>query len=321
MKNQDSILIFGSSGQIGKALIRKFTKNNYKVTAVTRSIHQKGYQIKTQSNYGYLELEEINSFNEENISKLMENSSVCINLIGILYEKKKNHFNIIHSDLPALLSKVAKKKSIKQLIHLSALGIDASVDSKYAISKLDGENKVKENFPKAVILRPSLVYSVDDNFTTNFMSLLSILPMMPLYYEGKTKFTPIHVSDLANIIFNIVEKKIYGEIIECIGPEVLTFKEILLKILKSINKKRFLFSMPLFLAKINAKLFQLMPNPLLTIDQLRLLKYDNIVSNKYKTNYDFKMYANKKFEEEINRYSYNWTSGGQFSKKRIDKIN
>ena len=315
MKNQDSILIFGSSGQIGKALIRKFTKNNYKVTAVTRSIHQKGYQIKTQSNYGYLELEEINSFNEENISKLMENSSVCINLIGILYEKKKNHFNIIHSDLPALLSKVAKKKSIKQLIHLSALGIDASVDSKYAISKLDGENKVKENFPKAVILRPSLVYSVDDNFTTNFMSLLSILPMMPLYYEGKTKFTPIHVSDLANIIFNIVEKKIYGEIIECIGPEVLTFKEILLKILKSINKKRLLISLPLPLAKINAKIFQLMPKPLLTIDQLNLLKYDNIASKKYKTNFEINMKANKKFDEEINRYSYNWTSGGQFSKK------
>ena len=321
MKNQDSILIFGSSGQIGKALIRKFTKNNYRVTAVTRSIHRKGYQIKTQANYGYLELEEINSFNEEKISRLMENCSVCINLIGILYEKKKDNFNTIHSDLPALLSKVAKKNSLNQLIHLSALGIESSIDSKYAISKLKGENKVRDIFPEAVILRPSLVYSVDDNFTTNFMSLLSILPVMPLYYEGKTKFTPIHVSDLASIIFKIVEKKISGETIECIGPEVLTFKEILLKILKSINKKRFLFSMPLFLAKINAKLFQLMPNPLLTIDQLRLLKYDNIVSNKYKTNFDFKMYANKKFEEEINRYSYNWTSGGQFSKKRIDKIN
>ena len=89
MKNQDSILIFGASGQIGKSLIRKFTKNNYRVIAVTRSIHQKGYQIKTQSNFGYLELEEINSFNEENISKLMEKSTICINLIGILYEKKK----------------------------------------------------------------------------------------------------------------------------------------------------------------------------------------------------------------------------------------
>ena len=96
MKNQDSILIFGSSGQIGKSLIRKFTKNNYRVTAVTRSIHQKGYQIKTQSNYGYLELEEIKSFTEENISRLMKNNNVCINLIGILYEKKKNKFNMIN---------------------------------------------------------------------------------------------------------------------------------------------------------------------------------------------------------------------------------
>ena len=90
MKKQDSILIFGASGQIGKSLIRKFTKNNYKVIVVTRSIHRKGYQIKTQSNYGYLELEEINSFNVQNISKLMERASVCINLIGILFEKKKS---------------------------------------------------------------------------------------------------------------------------------------------------------------------------------------------------------------------------------------
>ena len=118
MKNQDSILIFGSSGQIGKSLIRKFTKNNYRVTAVTRSIHQKGYQIKTQSNYGYLELEEIKSFTEENISRLMKNNNVCINLIGILYEKKKNHFNMIHSDLQYLLSKVAQKKDLDQFIHL-----------------------------------------------------------------------------------------------------------------------------------------------------------------------------------------------------------
>ena len=92
MKNQDSILIFGSSGQIGKSLIRKFTKNNYRVIAVTRSIHRKGYQIKTQSNYGYLELEEIDTFNENNIGRLMDKSSICINLIGILFEKKEKSF-------------------------------------------------------------------------------------------------------------------------------------------------------------------------------------------------------------------------------------
>ncbi len=319
MKNQDSILIFGSSGQIGKSLIRKFTKNNYKVIAVTRSIHQKGYQIKTQSNYGYLELEEIKSFNEENISKLMKRSSICINLIGILYERKNNQFNLLHSDLPSLLSKLAFKNSLKQFIHLSALGIELASDSKYAMSKLDGEKNVKQNFNNAVILKPSIVYSVDDNFTTNFMRLLNFLPFMPLYYGGQTKFTPIHVSDLTNIIFEIVQKKIRGETIECIGPEVLTFKEILLKILKSINKKRFLIPVPLAFAKLNAKLFEFMPKPLLTTDQLKLLKYNNIVSKEYKTNFDFKMNADRKFDEEIKRYSFNWTTGGQFSKKKIFK--
>ena len=321
MKNQDSILIFGSSGQIGKSLIRKFTKNNYRVIAVTRSIHRKGYQIKTQSNYGYLELEEIDTFNEKNIGRLMDKSSICINLIGILFEKKKNNFNLIHSDLPSLLSKVALNKSLDQFIHISALGIEAATDSDYAKSKLNGETKVRQNFSKSVILKPSIVYSVDDNFTTNFMRLLSILPIMPLYYGGKTKFTPIHVSDLSNIIFEIVKRKIDGETIECIGPEILTFKQILSKILISINKKRLLFPLPLPLAKINAKLFEMLPKPLLTMDQLKLLKYDNIISKKYKTNFDLKLDANKKFDDEINRYSFNWTTGGQFSKKRLDKTN
>ncbi len=321
MKIQDSILIFGASGQIGKSLIRKFTKNNYRVTAVTRSIHQKGYQIKTQSNYGYLELEEINSFNEQKIERLMKKSKVCINLIGILYEKKQNQFNLIHSDLPSLLSKLASKNSLDQFIHLSALGIESASDSNYAISKLSGEKKVRNNFSKSIILKPSIVYSVDDNFTTNFMSLLSILPFMPLYYGGKTKFTPIHVSDLSNIIFEIVQKKIIGETIECVGPEVFTFKELILKILKSINKKRLLIPLPLPLAKLNAKLLQLMPKPLLTIDQLKLLYYDNITSKQYKTNFDLKMEANRKFDDEINLYSFNWTSGGQFSKKKNNKLN
>ena len=143
---------------------------------------------------------------------------------------------------------------------------------------------------------------------------------MPLYYRGKTKFTPIHVSDLSDIIFKIVENKLTGQTIECIGPEVFTFKELLLKILKSINKKRLLFPLPLPLAKINARLFQLMPKPLMTLDQLKLLKYDNIISKNYKTNFDLKMDSNKKFDEEINRYSFNWTSGGQFSKKKVDKL-
>ena len=314
------ILVFGASGQIGRHLIRKLTKNNYKVVGVTRNIHQKGYILKTQSNPGYLEIVELSYFNIEKIDKLIEQCSICINLIGILFEKKKNYFKNIHSNFPDLLSKLSSKKNIEQLIHLSSIGIEKSLDSKYAISKLEGEEKIKNNFDRATILKPSLVYSVDDNFTTNFMTLLSRLPFMPLYYDGKTKFAPIHVVDLVNIIFDVVQGKTNEQTIECVGPEILSFKEILLKLLNAINKKRLLIPFPLVLAKISAKIFEMMPNPLITVDQINLLKYDNIPSGKYKTNFDLGLKANKIFDEEINKYSFNWRAGGQFSKDKASNI-
>ena len=311
---QKEILVFGATGQIGRNLIRKLTKNNYKITAVTRNIHKAGYILKTQANPGYLNLIELKNFDIEKIDNLVRNCSICINLIGILYEKKKNHFKIIHTDLPNLLSKKSSKYNIDKFIHLSALGIENANDSSYAISKLEGENKIKENFNKYAIIKPSIVYSVDDNFSTNFMSLLSKLPIMPLYYDGNTKFSPIHVSDLIDIIFKIIETKNDNLILECVGPEVLTFKEILQKLLFSMKKKRVLLPIPFPLAKLTAKILQLFPSPLLTEDQLRLLKYDNCVSNKYKNNFDLGFKTTKKFDIEIEKYSYNWRTGGQFAK-------
>ena len=308
------ILVFGASGQIGRHLIRKLTKNNYKVVAVTRNIHQKGYILKTQANPGYLEIVELPYFNIEKIKNLLEECSICINLIGILFEKKNNNFKNIHSEFPDLLSKFSAKKNIEKLIHLSSLGIEKSIDSNYAISKLDGENKIKDNFNRSIILKPSIVYSVDDNFTTNFMTLLNRLPFMPLYYEGKTKFSPIHVADLAQIIFDVVQGKVNEQTIECIGPEILTFKEIILKLLKTIDKKRLLIPLPLFFAKTLAKIFEIMPNPLITVDQINLLKYDNIASGKYKTNFDLGLSANRIFDEEIKKYSFNWRDAGQYSR-------
>ena len=243
------------------------------------------------------------------------------NLIGILFEKRKNYFKNIHTDFPDLLSKLAAEKNIEKLIHLSSLGIEKSTDSKYAISKLNGENKVKNNFERAVVLKPSIVYSVDDNFTTNFMTLLNRLPIMPLYYKGKTKFAPIHVTDLTKIIFDLVEGKVDEQTIECIGPEILSFKEIILKLLKTIDKKRLLVPLPLTLAKITAKIFEIMPNPLITVDQIKLLKHDNIPSGKYKTNFDLGFRANRFFDEEIEQYSFNWRDGGQYSKDKFFKKN
>ena len=317
---EKNCLIFGGSGQIGRHLIRKLTKNKYKVTVVTRNIHQKGYVIKTQANAGYIDIVEANIFDEKSLRKLFENVEICINLVGILFEKnKKNSFKNIHEIFPLLLSKLAKEYNLKHFIHLSALGINQAVDSKYAISKLEGEKNILNNFSLTTILRPSIVYSVDDNFTTSFMTLLRRLPIFPLYYSGKTKFMPIHCSELTDIIFHIISKGIHSNIIECIGPETLTFKEIIEKLLRSINKKKILFSLPLPLAKISAKFLQLLPSPLLTEDQLRLLKYDNIKSGKYKTNFDIGIPSKKFFENELTKYSYMWKEGGEFSKEKYNK--
>ena len=312
-------LIFGGSGQIGRHLIRKLTKNNYKVTVITRNLHQKSYAIKTQANAGYIDIVEANIYDETKIRKLLSKADICINLIGILYESRKgNTFKNIHTIFPSLLAKLCKEYKVKQFIHLSALGIDTAIDSDYAKSKLEGEVNIQKNFPSTTILRPSVVYSVDDNFTTNFMTLLGRLPVFPLYYNGDTKFTPIHCSDLTDIIYYTISNNIYPKIIECVGPETISLKEILNKLLKLTSKNRLLIPLPLFVAKISAYLFQLFPQPLLTVDQLKLLKYDNVPSTKYQTNFDIGVPSIRLFDQEVEKYCYMWREGGQFSTKKYN---
>ena len=150
------------------------------------------------------------------------------------------------------------------------------------------------------------------------MTLLNRLPVFPLYYSGKTLFMPIHAKDLVDIIFNVVSKNTKSQIIECVGPETITFKEILEKLLKLIGKRRLLLPVPLLVGKVTAKFFQLMPKPLLTEDQLRLLKYDNVSSGKYKTNIDIGLPAKSLFESEVEKYCFMWREGGQFSKKNFE---
>ncbi len=312
-------LIFGGSGQIGSFLIRKLTSNNLRVTVVTRNIHQKGLKIKTQGNAGYIDIKEVSIYEEKKIEELFSSADICINLIGILYEKKKgNTFKNIHSIFPSLLAKLSKKYNLEHFIHLSALGINEAIDSVYAISKLEGEKNILNNFSKTTILRPSVVFSNSDNFTTSFMTMLNRLPVSPLYYSGKTKFMPIHCSDLTDVIYHVISNNIENQIIECVGPETLTFKEILKTLLVLIGKKRLLIPFPLTIAKLSAKLLQLFPKPLLTEDQLKLLKYDNILSGKYKSNSDIGVPSKLFFKDEVKKYSFMWRDGGQFSTEKYN---
>ena len=184
-----------------------------------------------------------------------------------------------------------------------------------------GENEIFKNFPLATILRPSIVYSVEDNFTTNFMTLLSRLPVFPIYYGGNTRFAPIACSDLTDTIHHVISNNIYSKIIECVGPEIITFKEILQRLLNLIDKKRILLPFPLPLAELSSRFFELMPKPLLTRDQLRLLAHSNIATGKYKTNSDIGMPSKRYFDEEVKKYCYMWREGGQFSTEKYTSNN
>ena len=168
-----------------------------------------------------------------------------------------------------------------------------------------------------MIVRPSIVYSVDDNFTTQLMTLLGLLPIFPIYYNGKTKFSPIHCSDLTNSITKIITDDIRENIIEFAGPEEMSFKDILEKLLSLIDKKRVLLPMPISIARVTAHFFELLPKPLITNDQLRLLKYDNVLSGKYKNSNDLNFNCSSRFEDEVNKYSYMWKREGEYSKKRV----
>lgn len=310
MKN---VLIFGGSGQIGLFLCRRLSKD-FTLTVVTRNAHQKAYRLKTLANAGYLTIVQESIFDEDKLRNLIKKAQIVINLVGILTESRGgNSFENIHTNFPNLISKLCNQYKTEQFIHVSALGIEKATDSKYARSKINGEKKIKENYSRATIVKPSLIFSVSDSLTTRFMKLLTLLPIFPLYYEGKTKFAPIHASDVAELIFYLISNKITSRKIEAVGPEVFSFKEIIQILLKCIDKKRILLPMPLFIAKLSASLLQLFPNPLLTVDQLRLLKYPNIKSESGTTNFDIGCPSKLFFEESVKKYSFNWRDGGQFS--------
>ena len=148
MKDKIRVLIFGASGTIGTPLIRRLTKADYVITAVSRNLHVKGHKLKTQGPPGYIVLEECNIYDEEKIRNLVKQNSIVINLIGILAEKGKiNTFENVNEKFPSMLSNICKEYSVKQFIHLSSLGIDeSSIDSYYAKSKLNGENYIRKNF-------------------------------------------------------------------------------------------------------------------------------------------------------------------------------
>ena len=309
--NQKIIAIFGAGGFLGKYLMRELTKLDYRIKVATRNPYLKGY-LKPLGNPGQIELFKTNIFNEEDVRKVLRNSDFVINLVGILYETKKQKFNQIHSQFPFLISRLCNEYNVKQLIHVSALGVKEKHSSRYMQSKLQGEINIQENFKPSVILRPSVVFGPEDKFFNTFASLAQFSPALPLIGEGKTKFSPIYVGDVAKAIVKAIELNNSGcKIYELGGPENYSFKELMNILLTQINKKRFLLPIPFNVAKLQSYFLQMFPKPLLTPDQVELLKYNNIVTGEYPTLKDLGISATT-IQSILPTYINRFRTGGQF---------
>ena len=309
--NQKIIAIFGAGGFIGKHLMRELTKLDYRIKVATRSPYLKGY-LKTQGNPGQIELFETNIFDLDSIKEVLNNCNFVINLVGILYETRKQKFDAVHSYFPDLLSKACSELGIEKLIHVSALGIKEKHPSKYMQSKLEGENKIRENFSGSKILRPSVIFGQEDKFFNTFAQIAQFSPMLPLIGGGKTKFAPIYVGDVAKAIVRALEiNNSESEIYELGGPKEYSFKELMKILLTEIKKKRFLVSIPWGIARFQSYFLQMLPNPLLTPDQVELLKHSNIVTGNYPTLKDLGI-TGTEIQNILPKYIYRFRSGGQF---------
>ena len=312
MKNQ-ICTILGGGGFIGRYLVRNLTKKNFRCIITTRKAFQKGY-LKTQATPGAIELLDWNPNNFSDLKEAIKNSDVVVNLIGILFENRKQKFYNIHSKIPEAVAKICSESDVKKFIHVSAIGANDKSKSLYQKSKFLGEQKAIENFKQTVIIRPSVVCGPEDNFT-NLFSKLSILPIIPVV--GKNyKFQPILVSDVVSSILKAIEiKNNESKIYEIGGPKIISFGDMVKSILSTINKKRFVVEMPMAIAKIQSSITDLLPlPPILTRDQCEILsEADNVVSNNHLTLKDLDIDPTD-VEEEMKKWLWRYKDGGQFAK-------
>ena len=312
MNNYPIATILGGGGFIGRYLVRKMTEKNFQCIIPTRNAYLKGY-LKTQAPPGAIEFIDFNSNDFSKIKEAINNSDIVINLIGILFENRKQKFINIHSDLPGLIAKYCSESGVKKFIHISAIGANADSNSFYQKSKFSGEQSALANFKNTVIIRPSVVCGNEDNFT-NLFAKLSLSPIIPVV-KPDYKFQPILADDVATAIFKAIEiKKNEGKIYEIGGPTIISFKDMVKSIVSTIGKKRFIVEMPMPLAKVQASFFSLMPKPLLTKDQCEILnEADNVVSNNHLTLKDLNIEPTD-VQKAMTKWLWRYRAGGEFAK-------
>lgn len=310
------VTIFGASGFVGRHAVRTLAKQGWRIRAVCRKPNLANYLLPAGS-VGQIQLLKGNINHDEDVAHAVAGAGAVVNLTGVLFGHGEQGFDAIHAEAARRIAKATREAGIESLIHLSAIGADPNADSSYAQSKGCGERAVREEFPAATILRPSVIFGPEDQFFNKFASLARFIPMLPLIGGGHTRFQPVYVADVAAAILGTLTlEETRGQTYELGGPRVYTFKELLQFILRETGRKRLLVPLPFALASIKAFFLQIpsfiLPiQPLLTVDQVRLLKTDNVVHDGAKGLGDLAI-SPARVEDIVPKYLWRFHPKGQF---------
>lgn len=272
------VTVFGGSGFLGRYVVRRLAAQGARVRVVCRHPH-KAIHLKPMGGVGQITLERGDVTRLDDLERFVDGSTYVVNLIGILFESGRQSFSAVQAEAPAKIAAAATDAGVTQLVQLSAIGADAGGDADYARSKAAGEAAVRERFPDAVILRPSVVFGPEDDFFNRFGQMAQLSPFLPLIDGGATRFQPVYVDDVAQaVLVALTDASLRGQTFELGGPDIYTFKELLEYLLGELDRHRMLVNLPSGLARLQARFMELLPKPPLTRDQIALLAHDNVVS-------------------------------------------
>ncbi len=271
------VTVFGGSGFLGRHVVRALARRGYRVRVAVRNPNLAGH-LQPLGNVGQIQAVQANLRVRWSIDRAVQGADHVINLVGILFESGRQSFDAVQDFGARAVAEAARAEGAK-LTHVSAIGADVESTAGYARTKARGEQAVLETTPDAVIFRPSIMFGPEDGFFNRFAAMARLSPALPLIGGGHTKFQPVYVADVAEAIARSVEGKVEGgRIYELGGPETMSFEQCMEKMLEVIERKRMLVSVPWGLARLQGSLLGLLPNPLLTRDQVEMLRTDNVVS-------------------------------------------
>lgn len=292
------VTVFGGSGFIGRQIVQDLARQGIRVRVAVRDPHKAAF-LKPMGDLGQIAPIRVNVGDEASVARAIEGADAVVNLIGILYESGRRTFQAMHVDAPERIARLCAAAGIPRLVHMSALGADEASDAHYARTKAQGEAAVRRHMPDACILRPSVVFGAHDNFFNMFGAMTRLLPVLPYYVKdayrmtrdehdrpaidlsgnGGPRFQPVYVGDVSEAALACLHRKdLRGQTFELGGPRAYTMREIMELVAEQAERRTRVVAVPFWVARIQAKVLGLMPKPLITPDQVRLLERDNIVT-------------------------------------------